>query len=152
MVIGVCFIAVFVPLSWPGIQPNAIIELSRADRTHRTGFGHDFRAAYTYIKAHRLPEEAVFSVDFRSYYWGADSVTVIPLGRDGSLSLKEFKVLLREQQSGWVVWSKGKSHHLTKQVRSFIESQMTNVTQRTPELHNTNMLVYYFRWEDISSE
>lgn len=142
-------ILLFVPLSFPGIADGVLFDTARADQIHVNGYRHDFERAYSYIREHKEEGEVVFTQSFRSFYWGKDdSLTVVDLGEFGSLSLSQLKKLMKEHERGWFVWSNGKSHHLEKRVKSYIENNAKDISGTVEELQGSNMFVYYYQWKD----
>lgn len=148
--------AVCIPLSLPGIPESVpFFQQSRADRTVEAGYGHDFAAAYTYIQAHAGEEEPIFVQELRDVYWGYDPERLfIDLGERESLKKQELIDTMLQYDSGWFVWSEGKSHHIRKQVRQFIEEVSVEYSE-VDELAHTQMVVYHFtkgRLEEYLSE
>ncbi|MFC1598189.1 hypothetical protein ACFL2M_01510 [Patescibacteria group bacterium] len=148
---AVIFIVLFVPLSWPGVQAGGLLQEARADRTHENGYGHNFRQAYQYIKDNRTSDEVVLTQSFRSLYWGKDNVEIVDLGKDKVLTRNQLKKLMKQYKKGWIVWADGKSHHLSKRVRQYIERNTENISEIEPQLEGSNMQVYYFNWKEIQA-
>lgn len=132
------------PFSIPGVAPGSFLHIARADRTSDLEYGHDFTTAYNYIRSNRDVGEPVLTVSFRSYYWQDDKeVEVINLGSEKSLSLNDFKMLVSDTDNYWVIYAKGKVHHLKSKVKSYFADNCNELSASEQELQQTNIIIYH---------
>lgn len=152
--VSAVFVLLFVPLSWPGVSANMLLNEARADRDHAHGYGHQFDKAYTFIQGKKNPQDPVFVQSMRSYYWGEDFDTpFFDMGREREVTLADFDEALEEYaQQGegvWFVWAAGKAHHVRPAIRDFLKKEAQLLHESEPELQGTNMHVYYMQAETI---
>jgi hypothetical protein len=132
-------VLLLVPIALPITSSAfAILQTPRYEHTHENLYGHNILAAYTFVRSRIASDEALLTIDFRSYYWRDSAQMVVELPKEEKMKLTEFEEMLAAHPRAWVVMPKGKMHHLKPAVQEYLHTHGEEFTQE-----GTNIFIFH---------
>ncbi len=136
------FLLVFGPyLSWPGIAPNFLFQLARADETPLNQEIHDYQAAYAFLSRQANSSEPILVQNLREYYLADKTLNYQPINVEtDDFTLAQLQDFIKQNPAGWIVWPKYKEYHLSSKVVNYCQKNL----QSFPEIKETNLKIYHW--------
>ncbi len=119
--------------------PN-ILQPTRASQDYSNFEYHNFSAAYSYIEQNYKSGEPILILRQHEYYFSRQDLNLVKLTSDKGYTVQELKDLQAQYPSGWVIWPKYKSYHLTEGLKNYCEKNLEYIE----EIKDTNLEVYHF--------
>jgi len=105
-----------------------------ADNTYRQTSESDnpnYRNIFVYFKKNKKPGDVLITRNFRNYYWDKQKVKMFDFGGELSkenFSLTELQKIIRENTSGWFIFSDNDMDYIANDAEDFAEKNMTKVS------------------------
>lgn len=138
----VIFLLIGPILSWPGIKKNIFFQKAVADESYEKNELHDYRTAYQYLEQNYQTGEPVLMQGKETYYLTRRDLNLISMKANKNYEFDEFKRVIDSNPSGWVIYPKYKSEHLSDKIIAYCKKNLISIE----EAEDTNIRI--FRWEN----
>jgi hypothetical protein len=101
---------------------------------------HDYRTAYQYLEQHYQAGEPVLIQGKETYYFTRKDLDLISMKANKKYKFEEFKQVVDNNQSGWVVYPKFKSDHISDKIINYCKENLTSIE----EVKETNVKIFHW--------
>jgi len=129
-------------LSWPSIKINIFFQKAIADESYEKNDLHDYKTAYQYLEQQYKSGEPVLIQGKESYYFTSTDLNLISMKANKEYKFDDFLQVINANKSGWVVYPKYKSVHLSNKIIDYCKKNLLPIK----EVEDTNIKI--FRWEN----
>lgn len=91
----------------------------------------NYRNIFVYFKKNKKPGDVLITRNFRNYYWDKEKVKTFDFGGELSkenFSLTELQKIIRENPTGWFIFSDNDADYIANDVEDFAEKNLTRVS------------------------